>query len=365
MDECSLWQRIRHQLRESCANLDGVWIKRRRTFNTELLLRGLLHLCGSRGQQSYQRVMTELAADTFSVPAASSFCEARTKVPSFVFGEVRRDILDAWDENRPKKELWHGYEPHAVDGSKVNLPRQLLKLGYKISGTGHYPLGLASLLVRMSDQMVCDVRLAKCMDERNEAHEHLTHLGTNDLVVYDRGYMSFALVTAHIHQNTQAVFRVGKENTYLVIRKFWNSIKSEAIVTIDPTTLVYKKSIKRCPEYEFGPIQLRLIKYEINNEIYVLATTLLDCNIPAQDFVELYARRWRPSEETYKVYKQSLELETFHSISENGVRQELEAVTLLWNLSRMLSSFAESAIKKTRGLLNFIPLSDQFSPKYI
>lgn len=346
MDECSLWQRIRHQLHESCSNLDSVWIKRRRIFDTELILKGLLHLSGNRGQQSYQRAMAELT----STPAASSFCEAREKVPSFVFGEVRKDILDIWDKNRSKPQLWHGYELYAVDGSKVNLPLQLLKLGYKASGTGYYPLGLVSLLVRMNDQVVCDVRLSKTMDERNEAHEHLAHLGKKDLTVYDRGYMSLALVTAHLSQGTAGVFRVAKANSFLAIKEFWESQKLDDIVVIEPTKDVCNNAFKRYPDYDFGQVTLRLIKYEIGKETYVLATTILDLNIPRQDFIDLYRRRWQATEETYKVYKQSLELETFHSTSENGVRQELEAATLLWNISRILGAFVEPAIKKNLKL---------------
>lgn len=356
MDECTLWQRIRQQIHKSCSNLDQLWIKRRRIFTTELVLKGLLQLCVSRSQQSYLRILSEIVGDSEVCPAASSFCDARSKVDSFLLSEVRRDVLEVWDELHSKPpQSWHGYELYAVDGSKINLPLNLLALGYRPSGSGRYPLGLVSVLLRVRDRMICDIRLSKVMDERDEAHEHLTHLGKKDLVIYDRGFLSFGLLTAHIYQDTHAVFRVTKEASYVVFKDFWNSRKLEDIVTIDPSQSAYYKASKRYSEYEFKPITVRLIKYKIGTETYVLATTLLDPKIKRQDLMDLYSLRWT-CEETYKILKPVLDLEAFHSTKENGVKQEIEATALLWNISRMLGSFCETAIKKTRSLLNVIAL---------
>jgi hypothetical protein len=362
MDECILWQRVTQQIRETCTDLDGLWIKRRRLFDTEMILNGLLQLCGNRNQQSYQRVLNELNCQRLCPTAASSFCEARSKVPWYLISEVRKDMLDAWDAGNSQKADWHGFQTYAVDGSKLNLPRKLLKHEYKPSGTGHYPLGLASLLVRMCDQVVCDVRLSKNMDERDHAHEHLTHLSKNDLVVYDRGFLSLALLQAHQTQGTQALFRVAKEGSYLAVREFWRGEKLDCVVTIDPSTGARSNALKRYPAYEHKPIQLRLIKYEINSKIYVLATTILEQNIARQDFIDLYARRWQTSEETYKAFKKHLEVETFHSTTENGVKQELEVTAILWNMTRMLGSIADQVIKKTHPMPKLITLPNQYPP---
>ena len=142
------------------------------------------------------------------------------------------------------------------------------------------------------------------------------------------------------------MFRVAKEGSYLAVREFWRGEKLDCVVTIDPSTGARSNALKRYPAYEHKPIQLRLIKYEINSKIYVLATTILEQNIARQDFIDLYARRWQTSEETYKAFKKHLEVETFHSTTENGVKQELEVTAILWNMTRMLGSIADQVIKK-------------------
>lgn len=348
MDECTLWSRIMQHFRESCSELDGLWIKRRRFFSTEKMVRGLLHLVAGC-QKSYFQVLDELCS---VAPAPSSFCEARAKFPSFVIAELRRGILDLCNEAACATR-WHGYRLHAVDGTKVTLPRPLFEYGFKAPTGCHYPQGLVSLLVRLDDRMVCDIRLTSSEDERREAHEHLPHLSQGDLVIYDRGYLSFSLLTAHLSQGIEGVFRVTKGVSFLPIKEFWKGSKQEAVVTIDPTPETYRIACQRYPEYEHKPIKLRLIKYKIKKETYVLATTILDPTIDCKEFIDLYPKRWT-AEESFKALKQTLEFETFHAHSENGVEQEVEATALFWNLVQALGSLAEPILKKILALFNFI-----------
>lgn len=45
----------------------------------------------------------------------------------------------------PPHSLWLGHRTFAVDGSKLNLPRPLVKSGYRTpSPTSYYPQGLLS-----------------------------------------------------------------------------------------------------------------------------------------------------------------------------------------------------------------------------
>lgn len=351
MEESTLWLQIVQQFKKSCSDFDGLWIKRRRRFDTESIVRSLLRLAGGH-QPSYQSVLDHFPTP----PAASSFCEARRKLPSYIIGESRRDLLDVWDSNR-KLETWHGYKTHAVDGSKLSLPRELFEYGFKAPACGHCPQALLSTLVRIDDRMICDIRLSKLQNERDEAHAHLEHLSSGDLVVYDRGYLSFSLLTAHIHRSIGAVFRVQQGVTFLAIQKFWRSSADEKIVTIEPSSPTYRSSREQFPEYEGSPRQLRLIKYKIDGKTYVLATTVMDREIPAQDFIDLYGRRWAATEETFKAFKQTLELEIFHSKSENGISQEIESAALLWNLAKKSALLVDRVLKKTPALPNIIALS--------
>ena len=343
MEEIILWSRIVHQFRESCLNFDRLWIKRKRSFSTESMVKSLMLLtAGSR--QAYCRTLEQIWPDSTPAPAASSFCEARTKFPPHIIGEIRRDLLELSDEST-KSDIWHGFRLHAVDGTKVSLPRSLFAYGFRAAPGGFCPQALVSLLVRLDDRMAIDIRLSKHENERAEAHEHLAHLHRGDLVIYDRGYLSFSLLQAHQSHKVAAVFRVSKGVTFKPIELFWKSKKTEAVVTIDPTSVTYRNSKKKHPEYQPGPIKVRLIKYQISGQTYVLATTLLNEDIPAEDFVPLYAERWK-AEETFKAYKQTLEMEVFHSKTENGILQEIESTALFWNLSRTITNSIDDKLKK-------------------
>ena len=104
-----------------------------------------------------------------STPAASSFCVARSKLPAYIIDEVRKDNLDAWDDVNPDEFRWHGFRTFAVDGSKITLPRKLADQGFKNSPSGFCPEALISVLFRLGDRMICDLRLSKKKDERYEA----------------------------------------------------------------------------------------------------------------------------------------------------------------------------------------------------
>jgi len=343
MDECNLWSSVMQHLRDCCSDFDSLWITRQRRINTQVMVQGLLHLArGSR--RSYDWVLDQLKSESEKPLAASSYCEARSRFPAYIVREIRDEITTFWDE-KYSDDRWHGFRLHAVDGTKVSLPRPLFDEGFQAPASGYCPQGLVSLLLRLDDRMICDIRLSSHENERTEACAHLDYLSIRDLVIYDRGYLSFGLLTAHIRQGVAAVFRVQKGAGFKEVETFWKNKKRETIVTIDPTPPTYRSVKKQFPEYEVEPIQLRLIKYTIGRQTYVLATTVLDQSIPANEFVNLYSRRWL-AEETFKALKQTLELESFHSKSENGVAQEVEARALLWNLTQMLGSMAAPAIKK-------------------
>lgn len=358
MDECTLWSRMMHQLRLTCAESDGLWIKRRRRFSTEKIVKTLMHLAAERSSYFHAlNQMDELGAG--APPSPSSFCEARAKMPSFIVGDVRRDVLEVWDEHVPS-QLWYGYRPHVVDGTKVALARSFLKYGFVTPSLGHCPQGLISLLIRLEDRVVCDIRLSSHENERVHALEHLAHLSSGDLVIYDRGYLSFTLLTEHVRLGVGAIFRAAKEGTFRAIDDFAKSPKLDAIATIDPHKVTYQKTQKDLPASNLKPIRLRLIKYEIGEETYILATTLLDPGIPREAFIRLYAKRW-DVEETFKSFKETLEIVDFHSKTLNGIEQEVEAHALFWNLTRALGQMAAPLIKKSQRLPIFIALPNQLS----
>ena len=75
-----------------------------------------------------------------------------------------------------------------------------------------------------------------------------------------------------------------------------------------------------------------------NSEISVLLTNLPDePRFAASAVIGLYFRRWAVEVE-YRDEKTSLDIETFHSQTENGIRQELFAILAMAVIARTLTA---------------------------
>ncbi|MCP3869799.1 MAG: hypothetical protein GY703_17235, partial [Gammaproteobacteria bacterium] len=58
--------------------------------------------------------------------SASAFTEARKKLDENIFNVLNQRIIDACDEDDSARYRWFNHRLFAVDGSKLNLPRELI-----------------------------------------------------------------------------------------------------------------------------------------------------------------------------------------------------------------------------------------------
>ena len=226
----------------------------------------------------------------------------------------------------------------------MNLPRPLIKDGYKLPhDKAHYPFGLVSCLYQLRSKIPVDFDLKAATGERTYALAHLNKLVAGDIVVYDRGYFSYAMLYWHTKNAIHPIFRMPIQ-TYPVIKEFFEGERTDEIVEIFLTRERFTKIRKKDPRVGVQSLRIRLIKYQIENESYVLGTTLFDKNIyKADKFQKLYHERW-DIEELYKISKALIEVQDFHSQSERGVKQELFAHFVMITLSRIFSNHIEGGI---------------------
>ncbi|RYZ77518.1 MAG: hypothetical protein EOP04_30995, partial [Proteobacteria bacterium] len=182
--------------RTLCQDRDSRWIKRKRVFDTYSMIQSLIDLSVGN-ESSYLNVLSRFPGNL--TPAASSFWEARSKFSSSLIQEIREDLYDFQSENHERMD-WFGFSPYAFDGSKLNLPTTLSTDGFHINPGDYFSTGLLSGLVRITDRAIASLELSSDQNERTAAHRMLDLLTDRDLVVYDRGYLSFSLVTDHIQK---------------------------------------------------------------------------------------------------------------------------------------------------------------------
>ncbi len=363
-----LWGQVVHIISDVAHTFDQTWQKRKRVIDSLLLVFLIFRLVFSKNSQGYGTTLEDFWANChrmkFPLPqkkpvSAAAFSEARKKLDERIFSLLNDRIITVCQQENEAQYHWFNHRLFAVDGSQLNLPRPLIDWGYKTpSDKAHYPQGLLSCLYQLKSRVPTDFDLVNHGNERQCALAHLTTLRENDVVVYDRGYFSYAMLYYHIESGVHPIFRLPK-NSYPEIDHFRNSHSVDLMVDLLPSKDTQRDIRKQYPSITFTPLSLRLVKYTIAGETYCIGTTLMDQQITCDDFKAVYHERWG-IEELYKVSKGMMVVDDFHGRSERTVKQEVFAHFVLITMSRLCANESENILAK---LLSPIDREKDSSPK--
>jgi len=343
------WSPFQGIIREVCSKFDQMWQVRKRKIDTSFLVLFIFKLVLSKNKQGYKSLLTdlwekpEMAAFQQTPVSASSLCEARQKLPEEVFIELNKAIL-SYKEKTVSPLLWCGHRIFAADGSKINLPHELLLVGYKAPNKDqYYPQGLISTLYNLGSGLVHDCLLSADKSERHCLISQMATLSPGDVLVLDRGYFSYLILNQANEKNIHLICRLQSGTMNKTIEEFWKSELNDTVINYSPSAAVKSEIKKQRYQLNYKPIKLRLIKYTIGNEVYVCATTLIGEQYLLSEFPRVYHGRWG-IEELYKISKEFIDVEDFHSKTERGVKQELYAHILLINIARIFESEANKQL---------------------
>ncbi len=307
---------------------DARWLRRRRVFNSLLIMLFVFRLTAASGSQGYRTTLCglweECAAAGVNLPqdeppAASTACEAREKLDEAAFRRLHREVL-ARSLDCP---LWKGHRVMATDGWRITLPRELADHGFRVADGAHYPQGMVSVLYRLRDRVPVDFDLFSHGNERAAALTHLDHPAEGDVIVHDGGYHSFAMALAHLERGLDFVFRI-KAGANPAFDGFIASGVTDRTVTV--------AAPRDEPALRGRTLRVRLVRYTAGDTEYHLATSLLDSDrYGIQPLRDLYHGPWGV-EEMYRSGRSVIEW--FHAKSLRGVRQELYAAFTLVALAR-------------------------------
>ena len=307
------WQELVGAATAAATAHDRVWRLRRRLINTVLVVLFVYRLMfsGNGYTATLAALWEQCQACGIPLPqaepaAASSMSAARAEVDEDIFKSLHAEIL-----KRAGSPEWKGHRVFAVDGSKINLPRPLLRAGYRLpQERAHYPQGLLSCFYELVPKLPIDFDLHAHGNERAAALAHLPAMAAGDVVVYDRGYYSYRMLLAHAERGVHPLFRL-QRNAGTAFDDFIAGSTQDELTTITPGPDTLRRLRRKDPEAEPRPISPRLVKYVHGGTEFYLATTLLDrSRYSVQDLADLYHDRWG-SEELYKTSKRGFELENF------------------------------------------------------
>jgi len=189
-------------------------------------------------------------------------------------------------------------------------------------------------------------------DERLGARQLLPTLDPEYIAVFDRGYPSREFVMEMTVSKRDFVMRMiaGKNAGWLEVRAFLRSGKRDQIVTMD---------LGEDPQHPGVRVQgrIRLIrkpfrqgrpKSHQNPETSVIATSLLDPAITANDIVDVYSNRWG-IETVHKELKMLCAMEDWHTTNPALIEQEIATIMIWQALAAMIQIQAQEAIARTRS----------------
>jgi len=357
-----MWREIRSVFDNVIDKYDDIWIKRQRKITTRFLVLFIIRLTIPKDDRGYGNTLLEIfniftdldIHNQINSLAPSSICEARMKLDPIIFKELHRGIVDVWDRynDNENPQRWCGLQVLAEDGSKLNLPRELVKSGYKTPGDhSHYPLGLLSATYDVLTGIPLDFDFVSHLNERTCALEHLKYTTADSVKVYDRGYLGWHMLSAHITEERPAIMRVPSLTYYKAIDDFWLSNETDKDVLLLPPKGIIEEARREQKQgssnIKLDPIPARLIKYTIEDNTYVLVTMLLGDRekYPESCFSEAYHSRWG-IEELYKLSKVITGVKDFHSKSEIGIKQEVYAHFIVITLLKIIESQSHYDLKK-------------------
>jgi len=274
--------------------------------------------------------------------SASAFVQARANLKYNFFIDANQLYVDHYYEEELDCLKFKGHRVLAIDGSHIRLPKSAEVVDYfgkreiKVSETSsdYYSSGLCTVLYDVYNKLAINSILSKTEDdERSQAERHLEFCQKGDLVVLDRGYPSFNLMSLFIEKNIDFLMRCKTGNGFNAVKKFLeNKTTDDAIVDLElsrPSKKVAKGN----------SLKVRLIKVQLESgTTEVLATSLLDkATYLTSDFKDLYFDRWK-IETYFDILKSRLDLENFSGKSLESVRQDFFSTILLSNIESDMTS---------------------------
>lgn len=263
----------------------------------------------------------DLFSDLKSMPVKSALTKARGRVSFLFFKDHFDELIKSFE---PHRRTWRGLRVYATDGDQHELPRSKDVLAHDYRGfpfckerETHYPRMFAVNCYDVLSGVTKAYRYSNNHDEMKLGNEIAKELESNSITLYDRLYFNRDLIRAHQHSGSYFVARCKNHACMTEVRAFFDSSLRNHV-------------------YEMEGVLVQLVKV-INpktKEPTVFATNLPRTKFKNKELADLYALRWEV-ETSNRDLTETLKMEQWHSLSMNGILQELYATLWMMNQTRI------------------------------
>ena len=244
-------------------------------------------------------------------PSAAALSKARVRLGSEAMAEVLETGMTPLVAG-PDEAPWayfHGLRALAIDGFTMNVaktPENVAGFGMPGNGAGEgaYPQVRTVALAETGTRSLQGVQVGPLSDgEQTMARVLWPRLGPGDVVVGDRGFLSYEDLKAIIATGAHAVLRVNADTDLPVLRVLSDGSWISRIADPAASHRLRRKGLRG---KDIPGIEVRGVEYTMvgdpdhplgagpQSELFCLVTTLLDPDrYPMDGFPDLYHDRWR------------------------------------------------------------------------
>jgi hypothetical protein len=284
----------------------------------------------------------------------SAFCQQRMKLKSSFFSCWNTILVNSYYLHcQSSVKRWHGFRLIGVDGSTAylfNKPEVIAYFGTQPNQSVSVPMGqIMTIYDVLNGITIFNEMYPISYSEQGVANSWLSHYDSDMLMLYDRGYPSFASIYLHLHKEQEQKFVMRCSNTFnKEVTAFTNSKENDKIVTFSASktgiTELYKHGFIIKPN---TTVTVRLIKVKLKGgQTEILITNLFDTEeFPLRIFKALYFKRWG-IETNYDTHKNKIQLESFSGHKVNTIMQDFYATFFIGNLQEILSKPSQIKAKE-------------------
>ena len=306
-------------------------------------------------QVMWDAMVSRLPGAAGRSPSSGSVSKARARIPLEVWTRLFEGLAERCNRLSARWDSWRGHRVVLLDGTCVSMPdTPELHAAFGTSRTGKFPLMRIATAALADTRAVLGYAAGRYDDGENAlAAGILDRLRPGDLIVADRLFAGAALYVGYLRRGLQFVTRMHPRVKVSALPCLARFDRGDFLteMTIPPP---YRKRDASLPERVRVRILSAVVTIRGKRKVLWLATSLLDPErYPAEEIVELYARRWR-IETLFEEMKVALKADVLRSLTPDGVRKELAARMVALNAVRaiMLESAAEHGVEPLR--LSFV-----------
>ena len=305
----------------------------------------------------------------------SAYCQARLRLPLDILQRIRQAVAARADRLLVEaQQLWHGLRPKVIDATTLTMPdtpknqRAYPQSRAQKPGCG-FPLMRIVGIFSLSSGVLLDYQKGnKHQSELALLYKLLDHFKPRDLVIADRGFCNFVLITVLLLRGVGSLFRL-HQSRHLDWRKGKRLGKNDRLFTW--ARPLHKPRYLPNRLWKLVPLELpvRVLRFQLKvpgfrPESVTLVTTLIDAEkYPASEVARLYVRRWK-IELWFRDIKTSMGMEVLRCKSPAMVHKELEMFLIAYNLIRALMAEASAIYEVPLDRISFkgtVDATRQFS----